>query len=130
MLVKTGNERLAETHQLAVGLSARVKVAAAFAAADRQTSQGILKHLLKSEELQNAQINGGMEADTTLVRADCAVELNSPATVDVCLALIIGPGNTEVCNLLRLNQSLQQCFLSVFFFIGLNDRAQRIKNLG
>src|SRR5439155_12664092 len=81
--LQLGHERLAEPHDLAVALSVRVEVRAALASAHGERGQRILEHLLEGEELQQAQIDGWMEPEAALVRADGAVHLDSVTTVDL-----------------------------------------------
>ena len=71
MAVQLCHEALAESRDLAVGLALRIKVGTAFAAADRQARQGILKDLLKAKELDDAKVYGRMETQATLVGSDC-----------------------------------------------------------
>ena len=91
----------------------RIEIAAALAAADGQCCQAVLENLFKSEELENAEIYGRVESEAALVRADRSVELDTVASVDAGLALIINPGNTELNNTLRFYQSFQKrcCFV-------------------
>lgn len=42
-----------------------------------------------------------MEAETTLVRAQCRVELHTVSTVDVNVTIVIFPGDTELDDTLR-----------------------------
>ena len=56
-----GHERLAEAHDLAVGTPVRVEVGATLAAADRQPRQRVFEDLLEAQELDDAQIHGGVE---------------------------------------------------------------------
>ena len=75
-------EALAETHDLAVALAFRVEVAAAFAAAHRQRCQCVLEDLFKSQELDDADVDGRMKAQAAFVWADGRVELYAVAAVD------------------------------------------------
>src|SRR5690606_16363256 len=68
--VQLGHERLAEAHDLAVGLAGRVEVAAALAAADRQARERVLEDLLEAEELDDAEVHRLAEAQPALVRAE------------------------------------------------------------
>lgn len=43
----------------------------------------IFSHLLESEELDDGQVDGGVQAETTLVGAQCAVELDAVPAVDL-----------------------------------------------
>ena len=107
MAGKLGHETLAETHHLCVGLATRAEVGTTLAATHRERRQGILEGLLEGQELQDAEVHAGMEADTALVGTDRAVHLNAIATVDMDLALVVGPGNTEHDDALRLDHTLK-----------------------
>ncbi len=82
-----GHEALAEAHDLGVGLALGVEVGAAFAAAHGQGGEGVLEHLLEGQELEDAQVDGGVEAQAALVRADGRVHLDAEAPVHLDLAL-------------------------------------------
>jgi hypothetical protein len=62
-----GHEALAEAHDLGVGLALGIEVGAALAAAHGQGGQGILEDLLEAEELEHAEVDGGVEAEAALV---------------------------------------------------------------
>ena len=68
-----------------------------------------------------------MQTKTSFVRSDCTVELYTISFVYMCLALIIYPRYTEHNNSFRLNDTLQQSFFSVLFFICIDYRTQRIQ---
>src|SRR5699024_7213281 len=59
--VQRVHKALAEAHDFGVRLAAGVKVGAALAAADGQAGQGVLEHLLKAQELDDAGVYGGVE---------------------------------------------------------------------
>ena len=69
-----------------------------------------------------------MEAQTALIGADGAVELNAVAAVCVNLAVVISPRYAENSCSLRLNSSLKQRPVLIAL-VGLDDRSDRIKNL-
>src|SRR5690606_15376033 len=77
--IKLVHERLAEAHDLVVGLTLGVEVATALAATDSEAGQRVLEDLFETEELDNAGIDAGVEAQATLVRADGGVVLNAVA---------------------------------------------------
>ena len=52
--IELGHEGLAEVHDLVVGLALGVKVGTALAAADGQTGEAVLEHLLKAQKLDDA----------------------------------------------------------------------------
>ena len=107
MAGKLGHETLAETHHLGVGLATRAEVGATLAATHRERGEGVLEGLLESEELQDAEVHAGVETDTALVGADRAVHLHAVTTVDVDLALVVGPGDAEHDDALRFNHALK-----------------------
>ena len=57
--------------------------------------------MLKSQELQDGKIDSGMEPQTTLVRSESRVELDSITPVDLQLSLIVLPDNPKLDNTLR-----------------------------
>ena len=127
--VELGHERLAEAHDLVVGLALRVEVGAALAAAHRQRGQRVLEDLLEAQELQHAQINRGVEAQAALVGADCGVVLDAEAAVDLDFALVINPRNAELDDALGLDDALEDlCFL--VFRMRLDDRLEGVHDLG
>ena len=89
------HETLAEAHDFGFAATARCKVGTTLGSAHRQCGQGVLEGLLKAEELQDAEIDGGMETHAALVRANGVVELHAIAEVDVYLSVIVGPGHAE-----------------------------------
>ena len=113
MAVQLGHEALAEAHDFHVALAVGVEVRAALAAAHGQGGQAVLEGLLEAEELQDALVDRRMEAQTALVGADGAVELDAVAAVHLDLALIIDPGHTEGDDALGLDQTLDQAGLLV-----------------
>ena len=97
-----------------------------FAGLTKQTSdngQAVFEGLLKAEELQDALIDRGMEAQAALVGADGAVELHAVAAVYLHLTGIVHPRHTEGDDALRLHQALDQTgllVLGVLFHNGLD----------
>src|SRR5690606_28169393 len=65
--VELGHEALAEAHDLVGRASFRVEVRAPLAAADRELGQRVLEGLLEAEELDDPEVDGGMEAQAPLV---------------------------------------------------------------
>ena len=107
MAGKLGHEALAETHDFAVGLAARIEVGAALAAAHGKRGEGVLEGLLKAEELENGESYGRMEAEAALVRPDRGVELDAVAAVDLNDAVVVDPGNAEHDRALGLDHTLE-----------------------
>ena len=69
-----------------------------------------------------------METKTSLVWSDSRVKLHSIAKIYMVYTLIICPGYSECDDSLRLYKSLKESILSVYLFVLLNYRIQRIKN--
>src|SRR4029079_12208813 len=82
------HEALAEAHHLVVALALGIEVRAALAAAHGQGGQRVLEHLLEGQELEDAEVDRGVEAQAALVGADGAVHLDSETAVDVDLSLV------------------------------------------
>ena len=123
MALQLGHEALAETHDLHVRLAFGVEVRAALAAAHGQRRQRILEGLLEGKELQDAQVNARVEADTALVGAYGAVHLHAVALVYHDLAGIIHPRYAEHHHALGLDDTLQNLHLDqlgIFQNVGSN----------
>lgn len=60
------------------------------------SGQSILKDLLESQKLQDAQVYGWVKAQATLVGPESTVELHAVAAVDLDLALVVLPYDTEL----------------------------------
>lgn len=58
--------------------------------------EGILENLLEAQELEDAQVDSRVETETSLVGTESRVVLNTEATVDLNLALVVLPDNTEL----------------------------------
>ena len=128
MTGKLGHEALAETHDFAVGLAARIEVGAALAAAHGKRGEGVLEGLLETEELENGESYGRMEAETALVRSDRGVELDAIAAVDLNDAVVVDPGNAEHDCALGLDHALEDGGLFVLG-IGLDHGGESCKHL-
>ena len=63
--------------------------------------ESILEDLLKTQELENAQVDSWVKAETTLVRTESRVVLDTEATVDLNLTLVVLPDDTELDDALR-----------------------------
>jgi hypothetical protein len=59
-------------------------------------SQGILEDLLEAQELEDGQVDCGMQAEATLVGSEGRVELHAVALVDLALALVGLPDDAEL----------------------------------
>src|SRR5512141_685325 len=89
------HEALAEPHHLVVRLPLRVEVRPPLGAADRHPRQGVLEDLLESEELDDPEVDRGVEPEPPLVRPEGAVELHPEAAVDLDLQVVVLPGYPE-----------------------------------
>ena len=127
MLDELGHKALAEPHDLAVGLALGVEVGAALAAAHGQGGEGILEDLLKAQEFDDGQVHVVTEAQAALVGADGGVELDTIATVDLDLALIVHPGHPEHNNALGLHNAADDVLLLVAG-VGLHHRNQGLQH--
>jgi len=125
-LIQLTHESLAEAHDLRIALATWREVTATLATTHRQGRQRILEGLLETEELQDAQVHGGMEAQTALVRTDGTVELHTVADVHLYLALVVDPGHTEGDDALRFHDALHDfCLLKLrMLVIYVFDRLQ------
>ncbi len=126
--VEGRHEALAEAHDLGVGLAGGIKVGTALRAAHGQAGQRVLEGLLEAEELDDAFIDVLLEAKTTLVRADRAVELAAPAAVGMIIAILIHPADAEREHPLRLDHALEQVDLLILG-MRVHDRGNRGQNL-
>ena len=78
-VMKLWQKRITSPSDLPLGSKSR----AALAAAHRQRGQAVLEHLLEAEELEDAEVDAGVEAQAALVGPDRAVELDAEAAVDL-----------------------------------------------
>lgn len=60
------------------------------------SGESILEDLLKPQELENAQVDRGMESETALVWAESGVELHAEAIVDAAFAFVVFPRHAEL----------------------------------
>ena len=129
MAGELGHKALAEAHDLCVGFALRVEVGAALAAAHRQRGQAVLKALLEAEELDDGQVDGGVEAHAALIGAQGAVVLHAVAAVDLHMACVVNPGNAEHHDALGLHHALEK---PCFFVFGMSCQSgfDRGQNLG
>ncbi len=59
-------------------------------------SESILEYLLKAQEFKNRQVHRRMESQPSLVGSQRRVELYTISAVDLDLALVIFPGDSEL----------------------------------
>jgi hypothetical protein len=62
----------------------------------RTASKSILEDLLETQELENGKVDTGVETETTLVRTESGVVLDTVTTVDLDLVLVVLPDDTEL----------------------------------
>ena len=101
--LELSHEGLAEAHDLIAALALGIEVGAALAAAHGQAGEGVLEDLLKAQELDDGQVNRGVEPQAALGGADGGGELHPVAPVDLHLALVVHPGDAEQQAALRLH---------------------------
>ena len=127
--IELGHEGLAEVHDLVVGLALGVKVGAALTAAHRKGGQAVLEDLLQAQELEHAQGDRRVKAQAALVGSNGRVELDAVTAVDLDLALVVDPGNTEHNDALGLDEALKQGGLLVLG-MGVERRLDGAEDLG
>ena len=82
--------------------------------------EAVLEGLLEGKELHDAEVDAGVETDTSLVGSDSAVHLYTETAVDVDLALVVGPGDAEHDDALGLDDALHDLVVQEMG-IGLKD---------
>ena len=127
--IELGHEGLAEVHDLVVGLALGVKVGTALAAAHGKGGQAVLEDLLQAQELEHAQGDRRVKAQAALVGSNGRVELDAVAAVDLNLALVVDPGDTEHNDALGLDEALKQGGLLVLG-MGVERRLDGAEDLG
>ena len=105
---------LAETHDFSIGFAIRIKVCAAFSAANRKTRQRVLENLFETEELNDTGIYVFLETETAFVWPDCAVELATVTGVRMDFTVVIFPDNAECKHPFRFNHTIQEIVFFVF----------------
>ena len=58
--------------------------------------QRIFEDLLKAEEFEDGEVDGRVEAEAALVWPKSRIELNTEATIDLTLALVVVPYHPEL----------------------------------
>ncbi len=86
----------------------RVLTRSTLSTAERKSRQGVLEDLLESEELEDGQVDGRVQAETALVRAEDRAELDTVAAVDVDLTGVVlsSTASASVGRLSRRNARL------------------------
>ena len=105
-----------------------VKIGSALSATHGQGGQAVLEDLLEAEELQNAQIDAGVEAQSALVGPDGGVELHPIPPVDLDVPVVIGPRHAELDDALRLDHALKQR-MALIAGVGFNERYDGLGDL-
>ena len=105
-----------------------VEVGAPLAAADALSGQGVLEDLLKTEELDDADVDARVEAQAAFVGAQGRVELDAETAVDVDRSGVVDPRHAEDDLALGLDDALQERALGVVGVLG-DDGLQGLQNL-
>src|SRR5699024_5620650 len=124
--VQLGHERLAKTHHFGIGLAVRIEIGAALGAADGQPGQGVLEDLLEAQELDDAGVDRGVEAQSALVGPQRGVELDAVSLVDAYPALVIGPAHAEQDLPLRLDDAFDDAVFAIAR-LGIEQRLQAVE---
>ena len=122
MAVQLSYEGLAESHHFIVTLSLGIKVRTTLSPAHGQSSQRVLEDLFESQKLNDRQIDSGMETETSLVWTNSRIVLDTEGTIDLNLALVINPRNTELNGTFWFSQTDHDIHI---FRVLLEDRLQR-----
>lgn len=88
-----GNAKLAD---LVIRLALGVEVGTTLATAHVEAGQSILEDLLETKELEDREVDSGVETETALVGTESRVELHTVALVDLALALVVLPDDAEL----------------------------------
>lgn len=96
VLGKFGHEGNTEAADFVVGLVLGIKVGTTLTTTHAQTGESILENLLETQELEDGEVDGRVETETTLVGTESRVELHTVATVDLGLVVVILPHDTEL----------------------------------
>ena len=95
------HKALAKTHDFLIALSVRIEIGTALAAADRKPGQRILEDLLQTQEFDDAEIDRGMKAKSSLIGSDRRTVLHTVSVVHMDLSVIIYPRYAELDDSLR-----------------------------
>ena len=85
--------------------------------AHRERREGVLEHLLETEEFQDRDIHALVEAQSALVGADRIVELDARASVHSHVVLVIGPTDAEDDHAIRLGHPVEDVGVLVGLFV-------------
>ena len=120
---------MAERHDFSVGFSLGIEVGAALGAADREPGQRIFEDLLKAEKFQDAEVDGRMQAQSALVRADGVVELDAVADVHAGVSLVVYPRHLELDLAVGLDEPFEKRFLLIERFVLIHRRSDGFEHL-
>ena len=126
--VQLAHERLAEAHDFLVDSALGIEVRSTLAAAQRKGGEGVLEDLFEGEELEDAEVDGRVEAETALVGPDRTVHLDAEAPVDLDLTAIVDPRHPEDDDPLGLDHPLEHFRLEVFG-VAVERRPYRLDDL-
>ena len=128
--LKLRHEALAEAHHFIIALALGIEVGTALAAAHGEGGEGVFENLFKTQELQDAEVDAGMEAEAALVRSDGAVEFHTVPAVHLNLALVIDPRHAEQDGSFRFHDPFQNRVVFILGIRGQNrfDRAEHFLN--
>ena len=93
-----------------------------------QAGQRVLEDLLEAEELDDAEVDAGVEPQAALVRTQRRVELDTEAAIHLHLAGVVDPRHPEDDLPLRLAQPLDDGRVDVVRMLG-DDRAEALEHL-
>ena len=97
-----------------------------FSASHGQCGQTIFESLFKTKKFQNGKIDGWMKSQAAFVWTNRTIVLNSVTTVDLLLAFIVNPCDTELDNSLWFAYSLNDWDV---FRMSVNHRPEGLKDL-
>ena len=96
MFSKLTHESHTKLPNFVVAFSLWIEICTTFSTTHVQASQGVFEDLFETKELQDTEIDGWMESETTFVWSESRVELNSVASVDLHLSFIVFPDYSEL----------------------------------
>src|SRR5699024_4898552 len=123
-----GHERLAEAHDLLLALAVRVEIGSALGATEPEPGERVLEDLLEAEELERVLVDGLVEAQSALVRAQIRAELDAEAALDLDGPGVVDPRHAEGDDALGLDDPLEDPALHVLRVL-LDDRRERLEYL-
>src|SRR5437762_14254434 len=113
MMKQLGHKRLAEAHDFVVGFPLWVEICPPFAAAERPSGERVFENLLKGEELEDAGVNGRVQAQPAPVRSESAIRVDAETAVDLNLGIIITPRDAELHHALRYEDAFEDVAVAI-----------------